>query len=48
MAKVFCQKPSTIEELKEIVVIRGVIANLQRRCQACLEASSGGFEYFVV
>ena len=57
MAEVFCQKLSTIADLREIVeelareltgeVICGVMANFRRRCQACLEASGGDLEYFV-
>ena len=49
MAEVFGQKPSTIEDLKEIIkklarqllgqVICGVMANFQCPCQACWEAS---------
>ena len=55
MAEVFRQKPATIAELKQIVedlarelsgeIIRTVMANFRRRCEACLEADGGAFEY---
>ena len=55
MAEVFHQKPTTIEDLKEILeelapklseVICGIMANFWRHCQAYLEASGGALEYF--
>ena len=56
MAEDLGQKPSAIEELKEIVeelarkltgkVFCGIFANFWRHCQTCLEASGGAFEYF--
>ena len=57
MAEVFCQKPSTIEELKQVVedmaanlsgeIIRKVMENFRRRCEACVSANGGAFEYFL-
>ena len=56
MAEVFCQKLSTIADLREIVeelareltgeVLHVVMANFQRHCQTCLEARGRAFEYF--
>ena len=57
MAEVFRLKPATIEELKTVVedlaaelsgdVIRGVMASFRRRCEACIEADGGAFEYLL-
>ena len=53
MVEVFCSNFNTIEIVEELAyelsgqVVRGVMANFRRRCQACLEASGGAFEYFV-
>ena len=57
MAEVWRQKPKSIEELKQVVehlarelsgeIIQRVMANFRKRCEACLQASGGAFEYFL-
>ena len=57
MAEVFRLKLATIQDLKTVIedlvaelsgdVIRGVMANFRRRCEACIEADGGAFENFL-
>ena len=57
MAEVFRQQPRTIPELKEVVeqlaaafsgdIIQRTMDNFRRRCEACVAAYGGAFEYFL-
>ena len=57
MAEAFHQKPATLDELKEVVedlaaelsgeILGAVMENFRIRCQACMDASGGAFEYFL-
>ena len=54
-AEVWCRKPETIEELRQIVeevaamitgeVIQSVMANFRKRCEVCKAMEGGHFEY---